>query len=441
MRTQGIALLLGALLIGTAALGAFAASTDEHWPTWRGPHANGVATQGNPPITWGESENIKWKVRVPGTGSSTPVVWENKMFFQTAVPTAEEPQEQPQSQDSRRRMSQPVTVPYRFNVVCLDLRTGTLLWERTAREEIPHEGHHPTGSLASYSPVTDGEDVWASFGSRGLHCYDLDGKHAWSVDLIKMNTRMSFGEGSSPALAGDAIVVVMDHQGDSKIAAFNKDTGTQIWAQDRDEVTSWATPLVVNVADTLQVVTSASGLIRSYEVKTGDLIWQCAGLTTNVIPSPVSAFGNVYCMSGYRGYALLAIELGRTGDLSGSDAIVWEIDEGTPYVASPLLYEDKLYLLEGRNAVLSCYEAQTGKPIFAKERLEGMGAIYASPVGAADRIYIADRDGKTTVIKRSDTLDVLAVNTLDDGFDASPIIIGDEIYLKGRTHLYCIAKQ
>jgi outer membrane protein assembly factor BamB len=438
MRRQGIAVILGLLLLGTAALNAVSASTDSNWPTWRGPSANGVAaTQGNPPITWSESENIKWKVKVPGTGSSTPVVWGNKMFFQTAVPTVE----QAPPDDPQPHRSIPATVPYRFNVVCLDRRTGALLWERTVREEIPHEGHHPSGTLASYSPVTDGEQVWASFGSRGLHCFDLDGNKKWSVDLVKMTTRRHFGEGSSPALAGDAIVVVMDHEGDSKIAAFNKDTGALLWEQKRDEVTAWATPLVVDVAGEAQVVTAATSLIRSYDAATGDLIWQCAGLTTNVIPTPVTAFGNVYCMSGYRGYALLAIKLGQTGDLTGSDAIAWQIDKGTPYVASPLLYGNRIYFTAERRAKLSCYDAQTGKPLFTNQQLEGMNTIYASPVGAADRVYIADRDGTTTVINAADKLEVLAVNTLNDGFDASPIILGDELYLKGKTHLYCIAKQ
>jgi len=443
MRRRETTIILSVLLVGLTALGAHADSIDENWPTWRGPRANGVALKGDPPVNWSESQNIKWKVKLPGMGSSTPVIWEDKIFIQTAELTAEEPQipDQPRTQRRGPPSTPTPTVPYKFNIVCLDRQTGKLLWERTAREAIPHEGHHLSGTFASYSPITDGEYVWASFGSRGLHCYDVDGNHKWSVDLIKMRKRLRFGEGSSPVLAGNAIIVVMDHEDDSKIFAFNKNNGDLIWEKDRDEGTSWATPLVVTVDDALQVITSASSLIRSYDVRTGDLIWQCGRLTSNVIPSPVVGFGNVYCMSGHRGYALLAIELGHTGDLTGSDAIVWEIDKGTPYVASSLLYGERLYVLKGRNAVLSCYEAQTGKPVFEGQELDGMETVYASLVGAAGRIYIADRNGTTTVIKQSDVFEVLATNTLDDGFDASPVVKGDELYLKGNTHLYCIAKQ
>jgi outer membrane protein assembly factor BamB len=198
------------------------AAPDENWPTWRGPQGNGLAVKGNPPVTWSESENVKWKIALPGTGNSTPIVWGDKIFIQTAVPTAEEPTppveaqrppERPQRAEAqrgqggdergrrggrggRRRggMSRAVTVPYKFNVVCLERATGKVVWEKTVREELPHEGHHPTGSLASYSPVTDGKLLWASFGSRGLHCFDLDGNVKWSTDLVRMSTRNSFGE-------------------------------------------------------------------------------------------------------------------------------------------------------------------------------------------------------------------------------------------------------
>jgi len=195
----------------------------------------------------------------------------------------------------------------------------------------------------------------------------------------------------------------------------------------------------VEVNGTLQVIVNASKRVRSYDAETGDLIWECGGQTINAIPSPVSGFGNVFCTSGYRGSALQAIELGRTGDLTRTDAISWEVKEATPYTPSPLLYGDKIYVCAVNKAVISCYQAETGKANFVKQRLEGMKEIYASPVGAADRVYFVGRDGTTAVIRRSETFEVLAVNTLDDEIDASPAIVGDELFLKGETYLYCIA--
>ena len=433
------------LLTTLGAVDIYGDSDSDYWPTWRGPDATGVAPKGNPPLTWSDTKNIKWKVKLPGQGTSSPVIWGDRIFFLTAIET--DKKGSPTAQDTalggggRRPFhgGRPPKNVYKFDIVCLDRKTGKLLWQKTAREELPHEGHHSNyGGFASYSPVTDGKYVWASFGSRGVHCYDIDGNHKWSRDFGKMTIKMMFGEGSSPALAGDAVIVVIDHEDDSFIYALNKETGETIWKKGRDEATSWATPVTTSVNGRVQVITSATGLIRAYDMETGELLWQCSGQTGNVIPSPVVGFGKVFCTSGFRGSALQAIELGRTGDLSGSDAITWQVNEATPYVPSPLLYGDKIYVCSVNRAVISCYQAETGKANFVEQRLEGMGEIFASPVGAADRVYFVGRNGKTQVIKLSEKLQVLATNTLDDKFDCSAAIVGDELFLKGKEHLYCI---
>jgi outer membrane protein assembly factor BamB len=424
---------------------AYGESAGDYWPAWRGPDATGAARKGNPPVTWSETENVKWKVEVPGNGSSSPVIWGDKIFLQTAIETdkkgASDEVAAAETQDRPFHGGRAPTNIYRFDLVCIDRNTGAILWQKTAREEMPHEGHHPNHGFASYSPVTDGAHVWASFGSRGVHCYDVDGNHKWSKDFGKMRTRVGFGEGSSPALVGDALVVLMDQEGDSFIIALNKETGDTIWKTDRDERTSWSTPIAVEVNGRVQVIVNATNLVRSYDAETGDLIWQCGGQTANAIPSPVIGFGKVFCTSGFRGSALQAIELGRTGDLTGTDAIIWEVNEATPYTPSPLLYGDKLYVCRGNSAVISCYQADTGKANFVKQRLEGMAEVFASPVGAADRVYLVGRKGKTAVIKRSEKFEVLAVNTLDDEIDASPAVVGDELFLRGKNYLYCIAEQ
>jgi outer membrane protein assembly factor BamB len=329
---------------------------------------------------------------------------------------------------------------YQFALLCLDRQNGRTLWQKVAREELPHEGHHPEHGFASHSPVTDGQRVFAYFGSRGVHCYDLQGNLNWSKDLGRMRTKNSFGEGSSPALLGQTLVVNWDHEGEDFVVALDAATGQELWRQPRDEETSWATPLIVQHDGQAQVVTSATRKIRSYDLATGRLLWECAGMTANVIPTPVSADGVVYATSGFRGNALLAIRLGRTGDLSGTDAIVWSLNKATPYVPSPLLYEDRLYFFSGNNAVLTCCDAKTGRVLIDAEKLAELQGVYASPVAAAGRVYLVGRNGGTLVLKRSDQLEVLATNRLGDQFDASPAIAGKDLFVRGRENLYCLAE-
>jgi outer membrane protein assembly factor BamB len=446
--TLGITIVI---LLTTVCIHAPAAGAQDHWPAWRGPAMTGTAARGNPPVTWSESENIKWKVEIPGKGHSSPVIWGDKIFLQTAIDTgqagsaeaqsAQPPAAAPGGRGGRGGLSGPAPkTSHKFDLLCLDRNTGKILWQNTATEAVPHEGHQRTGTFASYSPVTDGKHIWASFGSRGLYCFDLDGNLKWSKPLITMRTIMSFGEGSSPAIAGDAVLIVCDHEGDSVIFAFNKLTGEELWRKDRDERTSWATPAIVEVDGKTQAIISATNLIRSYDVKTGEIIWQCKGQTRNVIPTPVLGFGMVFCTSGYQGSSLQAIKLsGSTGDLSGTDAIAWQVNRGTPYVASSLLYGNRIYVFSGLTPRLSCYEATTGKPLFTDQTLQGIDQVYSSPVGVADRVYCPGRNGMTVVLKNADTFEVLATNKLDDGFDASLAVIGDELYLRGNKFLYCIA--
>ena len=423
----------------------FGDSADDYWPTWRGPNCRGISPEGNPPLTWSETENVKWKVKLTGDASnSSPIIWKDKIFFQTAIKTdvqgkPEAPSTNGGARGRRGPGGSPPTNIYKFNLVCLDRNSGKELWQKTVREVLPHQGHHGDHGFASFSPVTDGKLVWANFGSRGLYCFDMDGNLKWSKDLGRMDTVMAFGEGGSLAVTGDAVIVVRDHQGESFIVTLNKETGEIVWKKNRDEGTSWATPLPIEVNGKTQVVVSATTLIRSYDLETGDIIWQCSGQTRNVIPSPVVGFGMVYCTSGFRGSALQAIELGRTGDLSDTDAIKWQVKEATPYVPSPLLYDGRIYVCSSNQEVISCYDAKTGGPHFVKQKMDEMKGVYASPTAATGRIYLVGRNGVSYVLKSSDKFEVLTVNTLDDKFDCSPAFVGDEMYLKGKQNLYCIA--
>ena len=337
------------------------------------------------------------------------------------------------------------TTPYKFVLLCLDRRTGQTRWEKVAREEIPHEGHHAEHGFSSYSPVTDGQLVFAYFGSRGLHCYDMQGNLKWQKDLGHMQTRNSFGEGSSPALYGDTIVINWDQDGDDDfIAAFDKNTGEQRWREPRQEEQSWSTPIVVEYQGKPQVVTTATGKVRSYDLKPGKEIWESPGLTPNTIPSPVAGNGMVFATAGFRGSALYAIRLGGSGDLSGTDSIAWTGKRGTPYVPSPLLYGQRLYMYSGNNGVLSCFDAKTGKPIVETQRIDDLEGVYASPVGAAGRVYLIGRNGATVVIKHLDQtakIEVLATNQLQERFDASPAVVGKDLLLRGQENLYCISAE
>jgi outer membrane protein assembly factor BamB len=458
---------------------------DQYWPQWRGPSQTGVAPTADPPITWSESEHIKWKVTLPGRGNSTPIIWGDQIFIQAAIPTGKKveaaktddnaapppgrgsdgpggPPPRDPGPDSkapggpppggsrgpsggRGRMGMggpPPSEIQQFVLLCLDRKTGKTLWQQVAKEELPHEGFREgDGTFASPSGLTDGKNVYAYFGSHGLYCYDMSGKLQWSQDLGKMRIAMGFGEGSSPTLYKDRLIVNWDNEDGSFITALDKNTGKTVWKEKREEHTSWATPLVVEHDGKAEVVTAATGKIRSYDISTGKLLWECGGLTRNVIPSPVADADKVYCISGFQGSSLLAIKLGGSGDLTGSDSIAWTHKKSTPYVPSPLLYNGKLYFYAVNNGRISCLDSKSGQVLIDAEPLEELSGVYASPLGAAGKLYLPGRNGVTVVLKQSDKLEKLASNKLDDKFDASPAAVGKELFLRGQRNLYCITDK
>ncbi len=425
----------------------------DNWHRWRGPNATGVALRGNPPVQWNAETNIKWKVEIPGRGSSTPIVWGDQIFLLTAIKTdrtgdvAAEPRPEPQEQPGRRRFGRfgggrKPTNYHKFVVLSIDRNTGRTRWKHLATEVIPHEGHHqPDNNFASGSPTTDGRFLYASFGSRGIYCYDLEGNRQWERDLGDMRTRAGFGEGSSPTVHGDTLIVNWDHEGDSFIVALDIQTGKTKWKVDRDERTSWATPLVVEHDGRAQVITNGATRVRSYDLANGDVIWECGGQTGNPIPSPLVMGELAICMTGFRGSAAYAIPLGSSGDLTDTNRIAWHHARGTPYTSSPLLYGRRLYFNQGNTGTITCLNPTTGEVVYDRQRLSGVSNMYASPVGAAGRVYLVGRDGTTVVIKDDPTFEVLAVNKLDDPIDASPAIVGRQMFLRSKGHLYCLEAE
>ncbi len=413
------------------------------WHQWRGPLADGTAPHGAPPIRWDRQTNIKWQVPVPGEGHATPIVWDDRIFLVSAEATSRQidrlapPKQEPPGGYMTRRP----THFYRFRVDCLDRETGRIVWQQIASEDLPHEGRHGTNTYASASPTTDGQRLYVSFGSRGLFCYDLDGNLLWQRDLGNMITRRGWGEGTSPVIHDGALIVNWDHEGQSFLVVLDPATGETRWRVERDEVTSWVTPRVVSYQGRQQLIVPATRRITSYDLDTGEVIWECGGLTTNVIPMPVVHDDLVICMSGHGGNAAVAVRLDSKGDVTDNrDQVVWRLTRDTPYVPSPILYGDLLYFTKSNMAVLTTVDPATGETLADNIRLPGLRNIYASPVAANGRIYFTSREGTTLVVENKATLQVLATNRLDQPIDASPAIVGDQLFLRTHDHLICIAE-
>ena len=435
------------MFMQTGILNAQNRSSDnnKNWPNWRGPLELGSSQYGNPPVEFSETKNIKWKIPLPGKGHSTPIIWGDQIFVTTAIQIGETPKEPVKEEDGqtrRRGMSGTKTdLMHKFVVMSIDRNSGKVNWETVVKEEVPQENTHTLGSWASNSPVTDGKNIYAYFGSRGLFCLDLKGKVLWERDFGQMEKRNSFGEGSSPALYKDRIVILWDHEGQSSIYTIDTKTGKNVWKIERDEMTTWGSPLMVESGGKTQVITSATNKIRSYDLKNGELIWEGTGMTVNVIPNPMYFDGKLYLMSGFRGTALQVIDLARaSGDITGSDAILWEYNLDTPYTPSPVLMGGNLYFLRGNNGYLTCLDANDGKINYAKQKVEGINAIYSSPTGVNGRLYIAATD-IVNVIKAGPAYELLFSNKLDDTFHASPVAIGNDLYLRGFKSLYCISEE
>mgnify|MGYP003709206259 FL=1 len=436
--------MLGLTLTTVAAeVPSFEKAKADNWHHWRGPSATGVSTTAKPPTQWSEEKNIQWKVAIDGYGSAAPIIWGNKVFILTAINTGKVDPSLPRPEDQPRRMfgiKHPNTV-YEFVVLCLDRKTGKEVWRKTATKLIPHEGAHGDNNFASASPTTDGERLYCWFGSAGLFCYDLNGKKLWDRKLGKVQMGAYLGEGCSPVVHDGKIVIVRDHSRQSSIEVLNAKNGKSLWKVDRHEDNAWATPAIVAHSGKTQIITTASGKVRSYDLNSGKVIWKCAGLTGNAIPCPVIEGDTVYCMTGYKGYSLMAIPLNAKGDITGSDKILWTKRRGTPYVPSPILYDGLLYFTQSNQALLSCVNTKSGKTYIDRTRLKGLTNIYASPVGADGRIYLNDRSGVTLVLKRSRELKVIAKNELGEQIVSSSALAGNQLFIRGRRFLYCISEK
>jgi outer membrane protein assembly factor BamB len=415
----GFRRLQAALVLVSA---AFAADGD--WPHWRGPNDDGMA-RGDAPLRWSDEEHIAWKAPVPGRGHSSPVLWADRIFLTTAVPAGDA---------SGRSL-----VEHKFTVLAYDRKTGKLIWEKVARTAKPHEMHHPQyGSFASNSPITDGKRVYAFFGSRGLFCYTLAGELVWQRDFTALSMFREFGEGAWTALDGEKLLVLLDQEGDSFLLALDKNTGRELWRTPRQGNTNWSGPYVTSHEGRKQVIVSASREVCAYDLETGKQIWSARGLGQNTIPAPLAWDGLVFVMSGFRNPNMMAIRLGREGDLTGTDAIVWQNQRGNSYTPSPVLHDGRIYMLTD-SGMLSCLDAKTGRPYYQQQRLPKPYNFKASPVGANGKLYLASENEDVIVVRMGEKFEVLATNTLkDQTFIGTPAIADNQIYLRGQNTLYAI---
>ena len=426
-------LMISAALVAAALSGTLTPQQVE-WPQWRGPFNTGMA-EGDAPLRW-DADDIQWQLEIPGRGHSTPVVAGNRMFLTTAIPTGKGT---PPATRGRAGGGADAGLEHRFEVLAIDRDSGKIAWQRTATVATPHEGYHRIyGSFASNSPVTDGQRVFAFFGSRGLYAYTVEGEPLWQKDFgVQMRMDMAFGEGTPLSLHDGRLLLHFDHLDTGFLVMLDPATGREIWRTKRTEPYNWAAPYVARHDGRRQII--VSGLtVRGYDFETGKLLWEAAGLGENTIPQPVQHEDLIFAMSGHTVKMLMAIRLGRQGTLTDTDAIVWSTARGASYTPSPVLHDGRLYVLTD-NGMLSCFDAESGTPHYQQARLPKPYNFKASPVGANGKLYLATEEGDVVVVRMGDEFEVLATNVMEGhSFIASPVIVDGDIYLRSRTHLFRI---
>ncbi len=421
----------------------------DDWPQFRGPGAAGVSSSSRLPIVWGESRNVRWKVEVPGVAWSSPVIAGDRVFITTAV--SDSPQEAPKKGlyfGGDRPAPRQAT--FRWEVIALDRRDGSVLWRRVAHNGKPTGAIHIKNTYASETPVTDGERLYVYFGAAGLHCLNLDGEIIWQKQLGSYKTRFGWGTASSPVLDGDRLFVQNDNEDQSFLVAFDKKTGDELWRVARDEKSSWSTPFIWRTKQRTELVTCATNRVRSYDPATGNLLWELGGMSAICSPTPVAGHDLLFVSSGYVLDArrpLFAIRPGASGDITlAGDAtsnagVAWCQKLGGPYIPSPVLVGAHIYVLYDQG-FLACFDARTGRPVYGKQRIEpGAGAFTVSPWSYDDKIFCLSEDGDTFVIAAGPEYKLIGKNSLDEMFMATPALGDDAVILRGLEHVFCIGNR
>jgi len=426
------------VMAADAALGAA-----NNWPQWRGPNAQGVSKAKGLPEKWSATEHLKWKVGLPGVGDGSPCVWGDRVFITASIPEGDEIKP---GNPAHPRPTGPMAkfrfMRYQFQILCFNRLTGERIWAQT----VPFENQMKTailltGNYANATPATDGEVVCVYFGMRWLLCYDIEGTLKWRHEFPDEDPISTGSDGDSAIVCGDRVIAIREGSTGASIFAFNKQSGETLWKVKRDEdQVSYATPVILDVDGKRQVAVNATKRIRSYDYDTGAVIWECGGMTKGVIPTIVSGHGMAFAASSAGGGVLKAINLGRLGELTGTDAVAWSTTSGAPHISTPLLYHNKLYTVNDMG-ILTCFDSKTGKALFEPTRLPGISSIFASPVAADGRIYFLGENGTMVILKAGPVFEVLGTNEISGKFHASPALVDGMILLRGEHHLFCISNN
>ena len=425
-----------------------ALADDGNWPAFRGPAARGVALGAGLPDRWSATENVAWKTDLAGRGWSSPVVWGDKIFLTTCESTGEVEEAKKGLYFGGDR-AEPSDATHRWKVLCLDLESGSIRWEKIVHEGKPKQPIHVKGSYAAETPVVDGDRLWCLFGNVGLFCLDHDGNQQWRRELPSHAMRNGWGTAASPALHDGRIYLVDDNQEASEIVALNAATGAEIWKSDRDEKSNWSTPFVWVTPERTEIVTAGTGKVRSYDTD-GKLLWSLQGMSSITIATPYELDGLLCVSSGYvmdRSKPLYAIRPGASGDISlapdatSNAAIAWSQPSAAPYNPSTVALDGRVYVLHDRG-FLAAYAGSDGRELFSPQRIPEGRAFTASPWGADGKVYCLNEDGVTFVFQGGDSFAPLHTNTLaeDDMCMATPALAGERLLIRTAARLYCFRR-
>jgi len=419
----------------------------QNWPSFRGPSASGVSDRQNLPIAWDATQgsNIRWKTTIPGLAHSSPIVWNDRIFVATAISSRADVSfkrglygEGTASEDRTRQQ---------WKLICLDRKSGKILWDRVAYEGEPKEKRHIKATYANSTPATDGEVVVAFFGSQGLYAYDLAGKLLWKRDLGRIDAgayddaSYEWGTATSPIIYKDTVIVQCDQQKGSFIEAFDRKTGRTVWRTERDELPSWGTPAVYPGPPRVELITNSSNFVRSYDPATGKELWRLGGSSKITAPTPVFGAGLIVVASGRRPEApIFAIRPGGAGDITKTKSIAWQKEQRGSYMPTPLIYGDHLYVLANQG-IFDCYDLKTGEEIY-RQRIPHQGSGFsASPVVSDGKIYLSSEDGDVVAVKAGREFELLGKNSLGEPIMATPAISGAALLVRTEHQLWAIGAR